>query len=405
MELKMKRGYKGYRAFSFLEEGVDYPKLAWPKWDWAGRHVVELDDEQEAMYREILDRHVMISLHEHPCYHPEDMSHPSKFMDAYRCGRQMIAYEALAYSNLDCVFDNLADGTCLMSYMAGWKWNDVIHDLAMHLADIAHQDFLVQCKRVQDIYDAKKEGKIAWVPVVEGAAPIENEIDRIDVLYGLGVRQLGVTYSEANALGCGLKEEVDGGLTVFGKACVERMNKIGMLIDVSHCGPKTAYDVAAYSKKPLIASHLGAQKVWNIKRMFPDKTIIEIAKHGGVIGVEASPHTTMSYQSMTHSLETVMEHFEYIKDLVGIDHVSFGPDTLYGNHVGMHHAFDELFSTKYDSDPGVPYDEVPYVAYLENPTEASWNILRELIRRVYSEEEIAKVIGGNTLRVLEEVWV
>lgn len=405
MNFEMKKGYKGYKAFEFLEEGVDYPVLEWPEWDWVGRHVVELNDEQEAMFEEILEKHVNISLHEHPCFHPKDMSEPSKFMDAYRCGRQFIAYEALAYSKLDCVFDNLADGTCLISSMAGWKWNDVIHDLGMHLCDLAHQDFLIQCKNVQDIYRAKKEGKIAWVPVIEGAAPIENEIDRIDILYGLGVRQLGVTYSEANALGCGLKEEVDGGLTVFGKACVERMNKIGMLIDVSHCGPKTAYDVAAYSKKPLIASHLGAQKVWNIKRMFPDETIIEIAKHGGVIGVEASPHTTMSYKTMTHSLETVMEHFEYIKDLVGIDHVSFGPDTLYGNHVGMHHAFDELFSTKYDSDPGVPYEEVPYVKYLENPTETSWNIVRELIRRGYKEEEIAKVIGGNALRVLEEVWV
>ncbi len=405
MELKKRKGYSGYKAFSFLEEGTDYPALNWPQWDWAGRHIVELNEEQEKMYEELIDKHIVISLHDHPCYHPGDMSESSQFVDAYRSGRQIISYEALAYSNLDCIFDNLADGTCLISSMSGWKWNDVIHDLAMHLADIAHQDFLVQCKTVADIKKAKAEGKIAWVPVIEGAAPIENEIDRIDILYGLGVRQLGVTYSEANGLGCGLKEEIDSGLTVFGKACVERMNKLGMLIDVSHCGPKTAYDTAVHSKKPLIASHLGARKIWNTKRMFPDEVMIEIAKKGGVIGVEASPHTTMSYRTMTHSLESVMEHFEYIKDLVGIDHVGFGPDTLYGNHVAMHHAFDELFSTKYDSDPGVPYEEVPYVAYLENPTEAWWNIPRELIRRGYSEEEIAKVIGGNALRVLEEVWV
>ena len=129
-----------------------------------------------------------------------------------------------------------------------------------------------------------------------------------------------------------------------------------------------------------------------------------ITMPGGVVGVEASPHTTMSYTTMTHSLDTVMEHFEHIKNLVGIDHVTFGPDTLYGNHVGLHHAFDALFSTKYDSDPGVPYDEVPFVKYLENPTEASWNLVRELVRRGYREEEVAKVLGGNALRVLKEVW-
>ena len=100
-----------------------------------------------------------------------------------------------------------------------------------------------------------------------------------------------------------------------------------------------------------------------------------------------------------------MEHFEHMKNIVGIDHISFGPDTLYGNHVGMHHAFEDLFSSKYDSDAGVDYDEVPFVKYFENPTEASWNIVRELIKRGYSEEDIAKVIGGNALRVLNEVWV
>lgn len=404
MEFVKKAGFKGYKSFEFLEEGVDYPAIEWPEWDWVGRHVIPLSDEQEAMVQEIVKNNVMISVHDHPCFHPKDMSNPAKFMDAYRCGRQFIAYEALAYSYLDCVFDNLADGTNLISSMAGWKWNDIIHDLGTHLCDIAHQDFLIQCKTVDDIYRAKREGKIAWVPVIEGAGPIENEIDRIDILYGLGVRQLGVTYSESNALGNGLKEDNDAGLTVFGRQCVERMNKVGMLIDVSHCGPKTAYDTAVFSKKPVLASHLGTRSVWNIKRMFPDEVIVEIAKRGGVIGVEASPHTTMSYTTMTHSMDTVMEHFEHIKNLVGIDHVTFGPDTLYGNHVGLHHAFDALFSTKYDSDPGVPYEEVPFVKYLENPTEASWNLVRELVRRGYKEEEIAKVLGGNTLRVLKEVW-
>jgi len=400
---RQKPMYRGYSAYEYLEEGIDYPKIEWSQWDWAGRHLVALNSEQEAMAEEIFEKYPYIALHEHPSYHPKDMKNPSKFMDAYRCGRQFKAYDALSYSKIDCVFDNMADGTNLISSMAGWKWNDVIHDLGMHLCDLAHQDFLIQCKGVEDIYRAKREGKIAWVPVVEGAAIIENEVDRIDILYGLGVRQLGITYSETNALGSGLREENDGGLTVFGKQCVERMNKVGMLIDVSHCGPKTAYDAVVHSKKPIIASHLGARKIWNIKRMFLDETIKIIAEKGGVVAIEASPHTTMSETNKTHSLDTVMEHFEYIKNLIGIDHVAFGIDSLYGDHVGLHHAFDDLFSTKQDS-AGVEYEEVPFVKGLENPTEASWNIVRELVKRGYSEKEIAKVIGGNALRVLDEVW-
>ena len=168
-----------------------------------------------------------------------------------RNGREMTAYEALAYSNIDCVFDNQLDGVNIISSPGGWKWIDIIHDLGMRLCDLAHQDFLIQCKTVDDIFAAKKAGKIAWVPCIEGAAPIENEVDRIDILYGLGVRQLGVTYSESNALGNGMKEDHDGGLTMFGKQCVERMNKVGMLIDVSHCGQQTAMMRSCIPRNPL----------------------------------------------------------------------------------------------------------------------------------------------------------
>ncbi len=404
MEFKQKKAYKGYHSYEYLREGIDFPKIEWPEWDWAGRHVIELNGEQEAMAEAIFRDHPYVALHEHPCYHPKNMADPACFMEAYRCGRQFTAFDALAFSNIDCVFDNMMDGTNLISSMAGWKWTDIIHDLGMHLCDLAHQDFLIQCRTVEDIFTAKAAGKIAWVPVIEGAAPIENEVDRIDILYGLGVRQLGVTYSESNALGSGLREDKDGGLTIFGKECVERMNRVGMLLDVSHCGPQTAYDAVMYSKKPIIASHLGARAVWDIKRMFPDEVIKAVAEKGGVVAVEASPHTTMSTTDMTHSIDTVMEHFEYIKDLVGIDHVSFGVDSLYGDHVGLHHAFDAQLSTGEDS-AGVSYEEVPFVYGLENPTEASWNIVRWLIKHGYKEDEIAKVVGGNAIRVLSEVWV
>ena len=87
---------------------------------------------------------------------------------------------------------------------------------------------------------------------LEGAAPIENELDRLDMLYGFGVRSIGVTYNEANQLGSGLRETTDGGLTVFGRKAVERMNKLGMLIDCSHCGDQTTLDVIEASAAPIV---------------------------------------------------------------------------------------------------------------------------------------------------------
>ena len=404
MELKKKPAYNGYQAYEYLEEGVDYPKFDWARWDWAGRHVVELNAEQEARVAELLAKYPYISLHDHPTLFPKDVHTAENIFNVMRNGREMTAYEALSWSNLDCVFDNQLDGVNIISSPGGWKWIDIIHDLGMRLCDIAHQDFLVHCKTVDDILAAKKAGKIAWVAVVEGAACIENEVDRIDILYGLGVRQLGVTYSESNALGSGCKEDNDGGLTKFGQKCVERMNKVGMLIDVSHCAPQTAYDAVMYSKKPIIASHVGAKSVWPTKRMASDELIQAVAKTGGVIGIEAAPHTTMSKTNMTHDLDSFMEHFEYVKNMVGIDHVGFGVDCLYGDHVGVHHAFSAALSIASTSKAGVSYEEVPYVKYLENPTESSWNIIRWLVKHNYSDEDIGKVIGGNAIRVLSEVW-
>jgi membrane dipeptidase len=397
----LKKRYQGYQAYSYLDAGVDYPDYELADWNWAGEYLLPLNEEQEKRTEELARENIFIALHEHPVYFPKDIQQtPSYNHD----GREVCAYDALAQSYIDCVFDNMMDGTSNITSKAGWKWNDVVHDLGMRLCDLAHQDFLVQCRRVEDISRAFSEGRIAWVPVVEGAAPIENEVDRIDILYGLGIRLMGITYSESNALGSGLKEDRDGGLTKFGRMAVERMNKVGMLIDCSHSSPKTTLDTVEHSSHPIVLSHVGARALWDSKRLFPDEVLKAVAEQGGVIGIESAPHTTMTRTQNTHNLESVMEHFTYVADLVGIDHVTFGVDSLYGDHVGLHHVFAAQLSTGDTRSKQVDYQEVRYVKGLENPTEASRNILRWLVKQNYTDEEIVKVIGGNTLRVLKQVW-
>jgi membrane dipeptidase len=98
-----------------------------------------------------------------------------------------------------------------------------------------------------------------------------------------------------------------------------------------------------------------------------------------------------------------MEHFEYVANLVGIDHVAFGLDTLYGDHVGLHHAFANALSIG-ASHNGVEFEEVSYVKGLENPSEAYPNVVRWLVKKGYSREDIRKVMGENVLRVLKETW-
>ncbi|WP_343252282.1 dipeptidase [Ligaoa zhengdingensis] len=408
MEKSLKQGYKGYKAYDYLVPGEDYKvfNLA-EEGNEFGEYIIPLTDEQEKFMDEIIAKHPMISLHEHPFCFPKPVTDT---FDYAREGRSFTAYRALAESKWDCVFDNLMDGCCLITSKHGWKWNDVIYDLGMRLADISHQDFLIKCEKVDDIYRAKAEGKVAWVPVIEGAAMIENELDRIDMLYGFGVRLMGITYSESNGLGSGLKEAHDGGLTHLGYQVIDRMNKVGMAIDCAHVGDNTTLDIIEASTKPVFISHTGARALWNSKRLKSDEIIKACAAKGGVIGIEAAPHTTITEKHTTHDIEAFMEHFEYVKDLVGIDFVSFGPDTLYGDHVGLHHAFSANLSikqafVKQNGEGKAPsFPEVPYVKGLENPTEASYNIIRWLIKHNYSEQDIAKVMGGNAIRVLKEVW-
>ena len=398
--------HSGYRSFEYLRPGIDYRSFPTAtEVDRVPPFRLRLSPEQEKRAERLARESVMISLHDHLGTFPDPITDTPAYI---REGRMATAFEGLAQSHWDCVFDNMMDGICQIESKRGWKWTEVLHDLGMRLCDIAHQDAVFHATTVEDILRAHREGRIAWVASIEGAAPIENELDRIEILYGFGVRLLGVTYSESNSLGSGLKEARDGGLTAFGKRAVERMNQVGMLIDCSHCGDQTTLDVVEASRKPIVLSHIGARSLWNTSRMAPDDVLKACADKGGIIGIEAAPHTTLTAAHPRHNLESYMEHFEYIKDLAGIDHVSFGPDTLYGDHVGLHHVYKVSLSiqeSRKTSEGGPPpYEEVAFVEGVENPTEASYNIVRWLVAHEYSDEQIAKVVGLNSLRLLKEVW-
>lgn len=403
MTIKRKvKDYNGYKSFQYLEPNKDYKpyKLA-KEINRVEPYNYPVTEEEEAKVQQILHEDLIISLHEHTFVTPEDLS---QIMEFRRQGRDWTGYEGLSVSGLDVVFENFMDGTAFITSNAGWKWNDVIHDLGIRYSDFAHQDMVIRAETIEDIYRAKRENKIAFVSSLESATQIENEIDRVDVLYGLGVRVMGIAYSEANSLGSGLKEKNDSGLTAFGHRVVERMNKLGMTIDVSHCGDQTSLDVIEASSKPIFMTHVGARALWNISRLKPDNVIKACAEKGGVIGIEAAPHTTLTEKHKDHSIESVMEHFEYVVNLVGIDHVAFGLDTLFGDHVGLHHAFADALSIG-ASHSGVEFDEVEYVKGLENPGEAYINVVRWLVKHGYSREDIRKVMGENIMCVLKETWV
>ncbi len=393
--------YAGYRSFEYLAPATDYREFELAaEIDRVASKAVEVSAEQEGRVQRLLTENLALSLHDHCFIVPKDFD---DLADYRRQGRDWTGYAGMARSGLDAVLDNLMDGTATITSKAGWKWDDVIYDLGMRLSDIAHQDFIVKGETLADIRRAKANGQIAFIASLEAATAIENEVDRLDILYGLGIRSSGIAYSEANTLGSGLRETRDGGLTELGRQAVRRMNKLGIAIDISHSGDQTSLDTIATSERPIFITHAGARALWDTKRMKPDEVIKACAAKGGVIGIEAAPHTTLTKKNPHHNIEGFMEHFEYCADLVGIDHVGFGPDTLFGDHVGLHHYFARQLSIG-AAHGQQQFEEVEFVDGIENPGEAFPNIVRWMVKHDYSDGDIAKAIGGNAMRVLEEAW-
>ncbi len=398
------KDYDGHRPYAYLEAGSDYRvfRLA-PDGERLPGHPGRpaLDEAGESRAMRLIEESLVISLHDHPIRLPESMEEVHALR---REGRDFLAYEGLSRSGLDVVFDGMANGEATITSKSAWKWDDIIYDLGMRLSDIHHQSFVYPALTLADLEAARTNGRLALVLTEEAATPIENELDRLDILYGLGVRMIGITYVESNTLGGGQWEARDGGLTHFGRAAVRRMNQLGMAIDIAHSGDRTSLETIERSRAPVFISHAGARAVWPTPRMKPDDQLRALAQAGGVIGIEAAPHSTQSSTAPRHNLDAVMAHFEHCANLMGIDHVAFGPDTLYGDHVAMHHAFAHLPPGRPAARDVPAYEPVAYVEGVENPSEAFPNIARWLVAHGYSDENIRKVLGENITRALRDAW-
>ena len=177
------------------------------------------------------------------------------------------------------------------------------------------------------------------------------------------------------------------------------MNRLGMAIDLSHTGDLTALQTCELSSAPVFLSHSGARALFPEMKLKTDDLLKAVAATGGVIGIEASPGTTC-LPNVPQSLETVMAHMEYCVDVMGIDHVAFGPDTLFGDHVELGRRYADNLNSGEEPDTV----EIDHVAGLENPSEFP-NVIRWLVAHGYTDEQIAKLAGGNVMRALRDVWV
>ncbi|NUH37250.1 membrane dipeptidase [Streptomyces samsunensis] len=398
--------WDSYHSYQYLETGRDFRAFGLaPALGRVPGAALEWSEAVEVRARDFEERHQVISAHDHLSLRPAD---PGDFAAYRRQGRESIPYEGIAHSGVDLFFDGGPAAVSMIRSHAPWDWDDAVSDLAMRQADLAHQRLVAPVHTLEDADRARAAHQVGVVLTLESASPIGNDIDRLDLLYGLGVRLLGVVYSESNQLGSGLADAGDTGLTLLGRRALRRMNDLGIIVDVSHSGDATALDAVRRSTAPVVITHAGSRALWPTPRMKPDDVIRACAGSGGFIGVEAAPHTTVTARHPRHGLDSVMEHIERCIDLVGIDHVAFGPDTNFGDHTAWHRTFAPLFG-KDDALDGMapelpPHEEVEYVRGCENPAEAVGNMIRWLFDRGYSEADVAKLAGGNVRRVAETVW-
>lgn len=235
---------------------------------------------------------------------------------------------------------------------------------------------------VEDIEYLAGQQKIAAVLSIEGAYSLEqdNGLELLGQYYDLGVRAIALTWNHSNALGEGAARSYmdgarsKGGLTEFGERVVKKMNELGIIIDVSHMAEETFWDVLDITDAPVIASHSAAYGLRNHVRNLKDQQIIALAQAGGVVQVVFYPDF-LAYDPDGVTVKNLVDHIDYIVNLVGVEHVGLGSD------------FDGA---------SMPHDLM----------DASMlpNISAELSARGYSKADINKILGQNTMRVMKNVW-
>jgi membrane dipeptidase len=253
---------------------------------------------------------------------------------------------------------------------------------ALRLLDVFYQelgenaDQLTLATSVSDIERAKAEGKVAGILSLEGAEALEGDLRVLRAFYKLGVRNIGLTWNLRNAAADGVDEtRSSSGLTNFGVQLVQEMNRLGIMVDISHLSPTGVRDVFLVSEAPVIASHSNAYALCPHRRNLTDEQMEGVASKGGVIGVTFVPNF-ITEDGNQATLKGVLDHIDYMVKTMGVDHVGLGSD------------FDGFFNSN--------------VQGLEDVTHLP-KLTAGLVERGYSEEDMKKILGDNFMRVFREV--
>lgn len=250
-----------------------------------------------------------------------------------------------------------------------------------------------------DFGRVKMNGSVGSFITSQASDAVGRDLAQLDVYHDMGLRMLQLTYNSVNYIGGGCLDRTDCGVTSFGKSVIDRMNGIGMIVDISHCGRSTTIDACKIASKPVAASHTGCYSIHEAPRNKTDDELKYIAETGGYIGIYCLPHFLTKAAQPT--IEHVLDHIDHVSNLVGWRYVGIGSDFPFSapDEWGNARLAEHLHALGFSPEDGfaTPRTLKGFDDYRDLP-----NVTRGLVSRGYSGEQIHGILGGNFIRVFRQ---
>ena len=264
----------------------------------------------------------------------------------------------------------------------------------------SHTDHLMRIDSAGDLERVKRSGKLGVLLGLQNSEQFRTPAD-VSFFHGIGQRVSQLTYNARNMIGNGSTERRDEGISDFGAAIIERMNSVGMAVDVSHCGDRTTLDAFEISRKPVLITHSNCRAlVSGHPRCKTDEAIRKMGAAGSVMGITGVRMFVKADEPTT--IEHVLDHFDHVAKLAGPEHLGVGSDMdLYG-YDAMPPEVNRQLRAGYKGSYG--FREKIDVEGLDHP-KRMFDLTEGLIRRKYSDNDIEGILGGNFKRVLAQIWM
>jgi membrane dipeptidase len=266
-------------------------------------------------------------------------------------------------------------------------------------AMVAGQDeSMMRIDSAADFDRVKRNGKIGVMIGVQNSEHFRTPKD-VDLFWGMGQRVSQLTYNSRNLIGNGATERRDEGLSDFGVAIVERMNRVGMAVDVSHSGDRTTLDAFEVSKQPVLITHSNCRALNPHPRCKTDEAIKAVGAKGSVMGITGVRMFVKASEPTT--IEDVLDQFDHVRNLIGPEHLGVGSDIDLDGYDDMPPELNKQLRAGYKGS--YAFRDKIDIEGLDHP-KRMFDLTEGLIRRKYTDNDILGILGGNFKRVLAEIW-